>query len=270
MLTVFSDVSVPQTIGQVIQRGHDAVAALGVFVKKVEEGGGDHVFIHEESLQLGPCVPHPGKIIGIGLNYKQLMERSKASIPEFPLLFNKFSNAVAAPGDTINLPFNSTQVDYEAELVIVMGKRAKRISKEDALDYVFGYCNANDLSARDLQYSTSQWLRGKSCDGFCPLGPYLVTADEVGNPNDLDIRCYVNGVIRQNSNTSDMIRYCDEIVSYVSQHFTLEPGDIILTGTPDGIVLDYPKDEQEWLKDGDEVTVEIDKLGRLLNRMKQE
>jgi 2-keto-4-pentenoate hydratase/2-oxohepta-3-ene-1,7-dioic acid hydratase in catechol pathway len=152
-------------------------------------------------------------------------------------------------------------------LVIVIGKTAKYIEKADALSHVFGYCNVNDLSARDLQMRTQQWLLGKSCDKFSPLGPYLVTADEVGDPNNLQIKCIVNGDVRQNSNTADMIFHCDEIVTYISQHMTLVPGDIILTGTPHGVVLGYPVDKQVWLKDGDIVTIEIEKLGSITNTM---
>lgn len=138
------------------------------------------------------------------------------------------------------------------------------------MDYVFGYCNCNDLSSRDLQFRTHQWLLGKSLDGFSPLGPYLVTSDEVGDPNSLEIKTTVNGEVRQDSNTSDMIFKCNEIVSYISDHMTLSPGDIILTGTPEGVIFGYPEDQRVWLKDGDKVTVEIEKLGKLTNTFKQE
>ena len=144
------------------------------------------------------------------------------------------------------------------------------MSREDALERVFGYCCVNDLSARDLQNRTSQWLLGKSLDGFAPMGPYLVTADEVGDPNSLGIRLYLNGEIRQNSNTRDMIFPVDEIISYVSRYMTLEPGDVILTGTPEGVIFGYPDDKKVWLKPGDTVTVEIDRLGALTNRLKGE
>jgi 2-keto-4-pentenoate hydratase/2-oxohepta-3-ene-1,7-dioic acid hydratase in catechol pathway len=153
------------------------------------------------------------------------------------------------------VPKVTDKLDYEVKLAIVIGKEAKYVAKENALDYVFGYCSANDLSARDLQLRTHQWLLGKSCDDFSPIGPYLVTADEVGNPNNLSLKTTVNGETRQNSNTSDMIFYCDEIVSYISQHMTLTPGDIILTGTPEGVVLGLPEEQQVYLKPGDEVTV---------------
>jgi 2-keto-4-pentenoate hydratase/2-oxohepta-3-ene-1,7-dioic acid hydratase in catechol pathway len=167
----------------------------------------------------------------------------------------------------VTLPKTSAEVDYEAELAIVIGKRAKDVSEEEALDYVFGYSCANDLSARDLQLRTSQWLLGKTCDGFCPLGPYLVTADEVGDPNRLYIRTTVNGHVRQQSNTADMIFSCRQIVSYISRHMTLLPGDVILTGTPEGVVLGYPKEKRVYLQPGDVVGVEIERLGVLTNRM---
>ena len=142
------------------------------------------------------------------------------------------------------------------------------MSKESALDYVFGYCASNDVSARDLQMLTSQWLLGKTCARFAPIGPYLVTADEVGNPNDLSIRAYRNDQVVQDSHTSDMIFHCDEIIHYVSQYMTLVPGDLILTGTPEGVILGQPEEAREWLKDGEQITIEIDKLGRLTNTFK--
>ncbi len=145
------------------------------------------------------------------------------------------------------------------------GKTAKNVEQQDALDYVLGYCNADDISARDLQNRTSQWILGKSCDGFCPIGPYLVTADEVGDPNKLSIRCEVNGEERQNSNTADMIFSCKEIISYISKYFTLNPGDIILTGTPQGVICGYPLDRRIYLKSGDIISLEIEKLGKLTN-----
>jgi 2-keto-4-pentenoate hydratase/2-oxohepta-3-ene-1,7-dioic acid hydratase in catechol pathway len=259
--------NLPQTLEQVLEGEEGAREAFAAFVQQAQIDGNDDIFVDENELKLGPCVPNPGKIICIGLNYRKHAEETNMPIPEHPVLFNKFANAIAAHGDMIDLPSDAEQFDYEAELAIVIGKKAKRVAKDDALDYVFGYCNANDLSARDLQFRTSQWLLGKSIDNFCPIGPYLVTSDEVGNPNALGIRCYVNGELRQNSNTSDMIFHCDEIISYISRYVTLLPGDIILTGTPEGVILGFPEERQVWLKDGDEVTVEIDRLGRLTNRM---
>jgi 2-keto-4-pentenoate hydratase/2-oxohepta-3-ene-1,7-dioic acid hydratase in catechol pathway len=265
-----SNTDLPQTIGQIIGRGDEALDVLTKLVNQFNISQSTDFNMDEKSLTLGPCMPDPGKIICVGLNYRKHAEESKMAVPKYPILFNKFANTIAAHGDVIDLPTNTNQVDYEAELVIVIGKSGKYIKRKEALNHVFGYCAGNDISARDLQMRTPQWLLGKSCDGFSPLGPYLVTADEVGNPNALNIRTYVNGEVRQNSNTSDMIFHCDEIVSYISQYMTLEPGDIILTGTPEGVIFGYPEDKQEWLKDGDEVTIEIEKLGRLTNRFIQE
>lgn len=255
------------SVEQVLTGGEEMRAELADFVNSAVADESDSQFLHEEALDLAACVPNPGKIICVGLNYRKHAEESNMPIPEYPILFNKFNNSLCGHGDTVPLPETSKQVDYEAELVIVIGKTAKAVTKEEALNYVFGYCAGNDLSARDLQFRTNQWLLGKTCDRFSPLGPYLVTADEVGNPNDLSIRAYLNGELRQDSNTEDMIFHCDEIVSYVSQHMTLEPGDVILTGTPSGVIMGFPKEEQVWLADGDEVTVEIEKVGRLTNRM---
>jgi 2-keto-4-pentenoate hydratase/2-oxohepta-3-ene-1,7-dioic acid hydratase in catechol pathway len=256
----------PVSMEDVLAGGPQAVRALQ---SRIDAIGDSAAFLRDEAeLELGPCVPNPGKILCVGLNYRRHAEETGAAVPQYPVLFSKFNNALTAHGADVPLPRVSGQVDYEAELAIVIGKRTKDVSREQALSCVIGYCCANDLSARDLQNRTSQWLLGKTCDGFLPLGPYLVTADEVGDPNRLSIRCWVNGEARQDSNTSDMIFYCDEIVSYVSRHMTLEPGDIILTGTPEGVVLGYPKDRQVYLKDGDTVTVEVEKLGVLSNRMR--
>jgi 2-keto-4-pentenoate hydratase/2-oxohepta-3-ene-1,7-dioic acid hydratase in catechol pathway len=264
--------SVPTTVHNVIDGGAAAVARLVQFTDQalVAAGAGSSYLLDEAKLTLGPCVTHPNKIICVGLNYRKHAEETNSPIPQYPILFNKFNNTLTGHGDDIPLPKVTKKVDYEAELVIVIGKTAKYVAKEDALNHVFGYCNVNDLSARDLQLRTQQWLLGKSCDKFSPLGPYLVSADEVGNPNDLDIKCTVNGEVRQHSNTSDMVFHCDEIVSYISQHMTLVPGDIILTGTPEGVVLGYPEDKQVYLKDGDIVTIEIEKLGKLTNRLVKE
>jgi len=254
----------PVSVMQAIEQGDSALAALADLVSATSSGS--PAWLREDTLRFGPCVTEPKKIVCVGLNYRKHAEETKAEIPEYPILFNKFHNALAAHGQEIVIPNTTGSLDYEAELVIVVGKRAKNVSREEALDHVFGYCCANDLSARDLQRRTTQWMLGKIGDGFCPLGPYLATADEVGDPNRLAIQTYVNGERRQNSNTSDMIFPCDEIVSYISRHMTLEPGDVILTGTPEGVVIGYPKEQRVYLKPGDVVTVEIEKLGLLTNR----
>lgn len=264
------DPSLPQTIDQVIAGSNGSLASLTHLVNQALDSTHEELFLQEEEIEFGPCVPNPGKIICVGLNYREHAKESNMPLPEYPVLFNKYKNALAAAEQIISLPADSQQIDYEAELAIVIGKTAKHVEKAEALDYIFGYCAANDLSARDLQFRTNQWLLGKSCDGFSPLGPYLVTADEVENPHKLAIRSYVNGEIRQNSNTENMIFTCDQLVSYISQYMTLEPGDVILTGTPEGVILGYPKEQQVWLKHGDDVTIEIDKLGRLTNRLSRE
>lgn len=222
----------------------------------------------EEELALGPCVPAPGKIICIGLNYRQHAIESGMAVPTSPILFSKFNNAIAATGESVPIPPDAVEMDYEAELAVVIGKRAKNVSEAEALDYVLGYCNANDLSARDLQFKTNQWLLGKTPDKFLPVGPYLVTADEVRDPQRLGIRCLVNGVLRQGSNTEDMLFSVAYLIHYISQYITLEPGDLIATGTPPGVVLGTQ--EKAWLKSGDVVTVEIEGMGRLTNQIVRE
>ena len=227
-----------------------------------------HIIPEEDVEKFLPCVLNPQKIICIGKNYRGHVKETKADIPEVPILFSKFNNALAGHLEDVPLPKMSSRVDYEGELGIVIGKRAEDVSEEDALDYVFGYFPANDVSARDLQKKTHQWLLGKTCDKFAPVGPYITTSDEVPDPNGLSIRTFVNGELRQNSNTSEMIFNCKVIVSYISKHFALEPGDIILTGTPDGVIVGMPIEERKWLKNGDVVKVEIEKLGALENTMK--
>lgn len=266
-LAKYPEVSAPATAMELIARGEEGNQALSHLADKAH--GDASLLVDENGMDYAPCVPEPQKIICVGLNYRKHADECNMAYPPAPLLFSKFSNTLAGHGDDVELPAKSSQVDYEAELAIVIGKRAKNVSKEDALSYVYGYCNADDLSARDLQFKSSQWLLGKTCDGFSPIGPYLVSADVVGNPNQLEIKTYVNGELRQNSNTNDMIFYCDEIISYISEHMTLEPGDIILTGTPEGVITGYPVEKQVWLKAGDEVTIEIEKLGRLTNTLRK-
>lgn len=221
--------------------------------------------LDEALLQLAPVLTNPGKIICVGLNYRRHAIESGMPIPTTPVLFSKFINSLAAPDEAIPLPAAAEQYDYEVELAVVIGQRARNVQVEQALAHVFGYCTANDLSARDLQMRTSQWLLGKTLDKFLPIGPYLVTADEVGDPQTLSLKCWVNGELRQDSNTADMVFSVAEIVSYISQHFTLEPGDIICTGTPEGVILGMAN--KVWLHAGDRVTVEVGGLGQLTNVM---
>ena len=221
--------------------------------------------IAESNLEIGACVSNPSKIICIGLNYRRHAIESGMAIPEVPITFTKYNNTLTGYGNDIPLGAQGEQFDYEVELGVVIGKKCKNVSKEDALDYVLGYCVANDLSCRDLQFKTSQWLIGKSLDGFLPLGKYLVTADEIPDPQNLQLTCTLNGELRQNSNTADMIFSVAEIIEFLSKYMTLEPGDLILTGTPEGVIMGMP--EKKWLKPGDVVKVEIEKLGFSENRM---
>lgn len=255
------------TLDALLTGGQEVLARLADLTRRALEGTDASVFRAEETLTFAPCVSNPGKIICVGTNYRRHAVESRMPIPENPVLFSKFNSSLAAHGEEITIPTGARQVDYEAELAFVIGKTARHVAREDALNHVFGYCNANDLSERDWQFRTTQWLLGKACDGFCPLGPYLVTADEIPDPNRLGIRTFVNGELRQNSNTQDMIFRCDELISYISRHMTLLPGDVVLTGTPEGVVFGYPEDRRVWLKDGDEMVIEVEGLGRLVNRM---
>lgn len=261
---------VQTNIMEVIAGGQETISVLEDYLSTLPTSNEASYLKNEDEIQWGPCVTQPNKIICVGLNYRKHADETNAPYPEVPILFNKFNNTLTGHKSEIAVPRVTKQLDYEVELGVVIGKKAKYVSKEDALDHVFGYCTVNDLSARDLQLRTPQWLLGKTCDDFSPMGPYLVTTDEVGNPNDLHLKTYVNGEVRQDSNTSDMIFYVDEIVSYISQHMTLTPGDVILTGTPEGVVLGYPAEKQVYIQPGDEVTVEIEKLGMLTNTFIEE
>lgn len=254
-------IDAPTTIRGVAESGSAALESLVSSVK-----GGESWLLDESSLTLGPVVSDPGKIICIGLNYAKHAAESNMPIPTHPVVFSKFNNTLAAQGESVPLDTAvAEQFDYEVELCVVIGKTAKKVSEAEALDYVFGYCTANDVSVRDLQTRTSQWLLGKTPDKFFPIGPYVVTSDEVGDPQNLRITCTVNGEVRQDSNTSDMIFSVAQIVSYCSQYFPLEPGDLITTGTPEGVAMGMAN--KPWLKAGDVVDVEVEKLGKLTNTM---
>jgi 2,4-didehydro-3-deoxy-L-rhamnonate hydrolase len=213
-------------------------------------------------------IDRPGKIVCVGLNYSDHAEEQDTELPSAPLLFAKWPNALIGPGEPIVIPRVSTQVDYEAELGVVIGERVRGVSKENALDSVRGYICLNDVSARDLQFSDGQWTRGKSADTFCPVGPRLVPAAEVPDPQALGIRCVLNGEVMQDSTTANMIFTVPEIIAYTSATMTLEPGDLIATGTPAGVGVF--RDPPVLLKDGDEVTIEIDGLGALTNPVQAE
>ena len=211
-----------------------------------------------------PVLSRPGKILCIGKNYAAHVAETKSEAPKKPLVFSKFTSALAAHKEVIPIPAGTDKVDYEVELVAVIGKKAYCVSPEEALEHVAGYTIGNDVTARDWQKGSPQWVLGKSPDKFAPLGPVYVTADEL-DPTHLDISLKLNGEVRQNSNTKHLIFDIATIISYISQHFALEPGDIIFTGTPDGVILGYPEDEQVWLKPGDVIESTIEGIGTLVN-----
>jgi 2-keto-4-pentenoate hydratase/2-oxohepta-3-ene-1,7-dioic acid hydratase in catechol pathway len=208
-------------------------------------------------------VPRPGKIVCVGLNYGDHVEETGAALPARPILFSKFTTSVLAPGGAIQLPPSSDSVDFEAELGVVIGRRAKGVKAEHALEHALGYVNFNDVSARDFQFGDKQWQRGKSCDTFAPFGPFIVTRDEVADPQRLDVTLRLNGQLMQSSNTSRMIFGVARLIEFITETITLEPGDLIATGTPPGV--GFARKPPVFLKDGDMVEVEVEGLGVLRN-----
>ena len=268
-LALLESGSIPETARSIIglpdlkswiSVGSEALAVASAIRQAVSRDS-KGVYLRNRTRLIAP-LPNPGKIIAVGLNYRQHAEEQKAQIPESPLIFAKFPSAVIGPDEPIKLPYVSRQVDVEAELCAVVTLRCRNISKAGAVS-ALAYCVGNDVSARDLQYSDRQWVRGKSCDTFAPMGPWLVTADEVGDPHALGIELKVNDEVRQSANTSDMIFTCYDLVEYLSRCVTLEPGDVIFTGTPSGVGVF--RDPPLFLAPGDLVSVTIEKLGTLRN-----
>lgn len=255
-------IAAPSTILGVIKGGDEALQALTQIIANSNEK------LNEKNIQYAPVIPNAGKVICVGANYRKHAIESGLAIPEEPIYFAKYANSLSGHREEISVPKMAEQVDYEVELVVVIGKPAKNVPVESALEYVFGYAVGNDLSVRELQFRSNQWLYGKAIDGFAPLGPYIVTAEEVSNPQNLNLKCWVNGELRQNSNTEDMIFSTPQLISDLSQIMTLQPGDLIYTGTPEGVIMGM--DEKNWLKTGDEIVCEIDGLGRLLNKLRKE
>jgi 2-keto-4-pentenoate hydratase/2-oxohepta-3-ene-1,7-dioic acid hydratase in catechol pathway len=253
----------PATVDDLLQN-EDGPSLNALVDAALQSSAARAAFVDEASLEYGPVVTRPEKIVCVGLNYRRHAKEVNLPIPNQPVLFSKFNNALSAHNSAIKLPVEvATKFDYETELVIVIGRKARNVSEADALSYVAGYSTGNDFSARDLQFDRGgQWMIGKTPDQFAPLGPYLVTADLV-NPDKLKIECQVNGAMRQSSNTDDFIFNTAQMVSYISRHMTLKPGDIIFTGTPEGVIMGYPKDKQIWLKAGDKITCSVEKLGEL-------
>lgn len=233
-------------------------------LKRSSSGLGSFLFQAEEITFRAPLM-HPQKVIGIGLNYKDHIEEFKKPAPKEPLLFAMYASAIVGPEDAIVIPQMSQQVDYEAELAVVMGRRARNVPVETAVDYIAGYTICNDVSARDLQFSDGQWLRAKSFDTFAPMGPYLVTRNELGDGNGLGIELRLNGKTMQKSNTRNLIFDVPNLVSYISRVMTLEVGDIIATGTPAGV--GFVRNPPVFMKPGDVVEIEIERIGLLRNQV---
>jgi 2-keto-4-pentenoate hydratase/2-oxohepta-3-ene-1,7-dioic acid hydratase in catechol pathway len=251
----------PATMDELLEAGESAVESLrrATDPERIARDGAPL-----ESIILLAPVPRPGKIVAIGRNYREHAEEEGVDPPPAPLIFSKWPSSVIGPDAEIRWdPAFATQVDYEAELAVVIGRRARRVEEDDALGYVLGYTCLNDVSARDLQFGDGQWARGKSLDTFCPMGPALVTADELGDPQDLAILCTVGDERVQEARTSAMYFGVAEIISYCSMSFTLEPGDVIATGTPAGVGVF--REPPRFLGDGDRVAVEIEGIGRLEN-----
>jgi 2-keto-4-pentenoate hydratase/2-oxohepta-3-ene-1,7-dioic acid hydratase in catechol pathway len=253
----------PATLEDLLAAG--TAGALDQLVKAARER--KEFVVDEAGIKFGRLFTKPGKIVCVGLNYKEHVEEAGENLPKKPILFNKYNNTLAAHNCTIRLPPRdvSYKFDYETELLVVIGKTARNVSEAEALDYVAGYAVGQDFSARDLQLETGgQWMVGKTLDGFAPIGPYFVSADLI-DPNNLTIETYVNDETkpRQNSHTSKFIFNPQKVISYASRLFALEPGDIIFTGTPSGVIIGMPKDKQVWLKAGDRIESRIEKLGAL-------
>ena len=261
---------VPADMNGFLQGGKESLElakrAIQYALENREDKGRKLVFSVND-VQVEAPVPNPGKIICVGHNYREHILEMGREIPEFPVIFAKFANTVVGPEDDIPFFPISEQLDYEAELAFVIGKRARNVSQEDALDYVAGYTIVNDVTYRDLQRRTIQWLQGKTVEGSAPMGPWLITTDELPDPSGLEVVLTVNGEERQHTNTANLVFSVQYLVEFLSNLVTLEPGDVILTGTPGGVGV--AMDPPTFLKDGDVVTISIEKIGSLQNKVKK-
>jgi 2-keto-4-pentenoate hydratase/2-oxohepta-3-ene-1,7-dioic acid hydratase in catechol pathway len=254
----------PADMDDLLQNGRGA--ELTALVEAAGAQPQPALLLDEAKIAYAPLVTRPEKIIMMGFNYRHHAEETGTPIPKDPPLFNKYNNTLNHHGGTIRLPTKAArEFDYETELVMVFGRECRDVSEADALDYVAGYATGNDFSARDLQTLTSQFMIGKTSDGFAPLGPYLVTSDLVKDPNNLRLETRVNGVQRQDWNTNDMIFNCRQLISFASKIMTLKPGDIFYTGTPQGVIFGekIPRAERKWLKPGDQIACSLEGLGEL-------
>lgn len=259
---------VPANMTEFLQGGNESVniakEAVEFAINHQEAFKHSLVFAYED-VKIEAPVPNPGKIICVGHNYREHIAEMGRELPPYPVVFAKFSNTLMGPQDDIPFFPISDQLDYEAEFAFVIGNRARNVAKEEALNYVAGYTIANDVTYRDIQRRTLQWLQGKTVEGSAPMGPWLVTTDELKNPSGLGVRLTVNGEERQKTNTENFVFDVPYLVEFLSNLMTLEPGDIVLTGTPGGV--GFARDPQVFLKDGDVVRIEIDQIGYLENKV---
>jgi 2-keto-4-pentenoate hydratase/2-oxohepta-3-ene-1,7-dioic acid hydratase in catechol pathway len=250
----------PLTMQSLLEGPDEALASIRAGLANAAQPEGREV----STLRLLPPIARPGKILAIGRNYRDHAEEEGVTAPPSPVVFAKLSSALIADGAAITWRASDTsQVDYEAELAVVIGRTARDVPVDRSLEHVLGYTCLDDVSARDLQVADGQWVRAKSLDSFCPMGPWIVTADEIPDPNDLGIRCRVNGETVQSASTREMVHDVRALIAFCSRFMTLEPGDVVATGTPGGVGVF--RDPPRFLADGDEVVVEIDRIGRLTN-----
>ncbi|MDM5212305.1 fumarylacetoacetate hydrolase family protein [Peribacillus sp. NJ4] len=261
-LTALGSDEFPACMKRFIERGSELRTRAE---QLIEQRVNDDAIFRLSEVNVLPPIAQPEKIICVGLNYIDHCKETGMETPASPVIFSKYANAIAGHNDAIEIPINSTEVDFEAELAVVIGREAKHVSEEEANDYVFGYTIMNDISARDLQFQDGQWSRGKTADTFAPFGPVVVTHDEVGDPHNLAISLELNGEIMQDSNTSNLIFTVPKIISFLSQSMTLKPGDLIATGTPPGVGMG--RNPKIWLKNGDRLNVSIEKIGTLSNHV---
>jgi len=249
--------------GKWFQKAQETFEALSTNPNELAHANDNGLLVKREDAYWHAPVPRPAKLICIGLNYRDHAAESNMPIPERPVVFSKFSTAVIAPGEAVVVPATSQQVDYEAELAVVIGRRAKNVSRDQAYHHVLGYTAFNDVSARDFQFADGQWQRGKSCDTFAPMGQTIVTKDLIPDPHKLSIKLILNGQTMQDSNTDQLIFGVPELIEFLSETVTLEPGDVIATGTPPGV--GFARKPPVFLKPGDEMIVEIEGIGGLNN-----
>ncbi|GLB61501.1 fumarylacetoacetate hydrolase family protein [Cytobacillus sp. NCCP-133] len=262
-LTLLGGNQFPQCLRTFIEKSEEL---LPLAEKLIGQEVNEAAVFPVSDIKILPPIPAPEKIICVGLNYIDHCRETGMEPPASPVIFSKYANAIVGHNDAVEIPVNSNEVDFEAELAVVIGKEAKRVTEEEANEYIFGYTIMNDISARDLQFKDGQWSRGKTADTFAPTGPVIVTKEEAGNPHNLSISLELNGEIMQDSNTSNLIFTIPQIISFLSQSMTLKPGDVIATGTPPGVGMG--RDPKVWLKDGDKMSITIENIGTLSNYVK--